>query len=90
MRGGVLDEELAEEEWIRFAGDDYYADERALASFRTAINDHIVRDEDDDLQRNSEEELPDENPAARPSAASPPAADPSAAGPPAASPPAAN
>mmetsp|Transcript_27464 Transcript_27464/g.61377 ORF Transcript_27464/g.61377 Transcript_27464/m.61377 type:complete len:83 (-) Transcript_27464:34-282(-) len=75
MRGGVLDEELAEEEWIRFvAGDDYYADERALASFRTAINDHIARDEDDDLQRNSEGELLDENPAARPSAASPPAA----------------
>ena len=59
MGGGLLDEELAEEEWIRFVGYGHYAGEYDFARFRDEINGHFASDEFRDLQRNPEEALSD-------------------------------
>mmetsp|Transcript_19107 Transcript_19107/g.43305 ORF Transcript_19107/g.43305 Transcript_19107/m.43305 type:complete len:167 (+) Transcript_19107:103-603(+) len=66
INGGVLDKKLAEKEWLCFVGgwggvppEAFCAEKKAFTSFRDAINDLFVDDEENGLMRNPEEEFLD-------------------------------
>ena len=67
MKDGRLDAGGAEETWIHFVGDDHYADVKAFAAFRDAIEYEVYYE-----RITPDETFLDANPTARPSAASPP------------------
>ena len=57
INGGILDKKLSGKEWRCFVGDACYTDKKALTSFRDAINDLLVDDEESGLMCNPEEEF---------------------------------
>ena len=66
INGGVLDKKLAEKEWLCFVGgwggvppEAFCAEKKDFTSFRDAINDLFVDDEENGLMRNPEEEFLD-------------------------------